>query len=83
MRPRYSFSSRRNRHVGKMTKQKATYPDMVKKIVDTSDIILEVLDARYPEQTRNPEIEQEIKQQNKQIIYVFDVVGTIFITGVY
>jgi len=55
-----------------MTKQKATYPNMVKKIVDTSDIILEVLDARYPEQTRNPEIEQEIKQQNKQIIYVLN-----------
>ena len=72
MRPRYSFSSRRTRHIDKMTKQKQKYPDLVKKIVDTSDIILEILDARFPDQTRNLDLEDQIKQQNKKIIYVLN-----------
>jgi len=72
MRPRYSFSSRRNRHVSKMTKQKQKYPELVSKIVDTSDIILEILDARFPDQTRNLDLEDKIKQQNKKIIYVLN-----------
>ena len=72
MRPRYSFSSRRTRKVEKMTKQKQKYPDLVSKIVDTSDIILEILDARFPDQTRNPELEQQITQQNKKIVYVLN-----------
>lgn len=55
-----------------MTKQKQKYPDIAKKIVDTSDIILEILDARFPEDTRNQELEQEIKNQNKKIIYVLN-----------
>ena len=72
MRPRYSFSSRRTRHVDKMTKQKQKYPDLVKKIVDTSDIILEILDARFPDQTRNLDLEDQIKKQNKKIVYVLN-----------
>ncbi|MCA9487839.1 MAG: 50S ribosome-binding GTPase [Nanoarchaeota archaeon] len=72
MRPRYSFSSRRNRRIDKMTKQRQKYPDIAKKIVDTSDIILEVLDSRFPNQTRNKELESEIKTQKKKIIYVLN-----------
>lgn len=72
MRPRYSFSSRRTRHISKMTKQKQKYPELVSKIVDTSDIILEVLDARFPYQTRNLDLEDQIKEQNKKIIYVLN-----------
>lgn len=55
-----------------MNKQRAKYPSLIQKIIQDSDIILEVLDARFIEETRNLEIEEEIKQQNKKLIYVLN-----------
>ncbi len=45
---------------------------IVNKVINDSDIILEVLDARFPEETRNLEIEKKIKRWNKKIIYVLN-----------
>lgn len=55
-----------------MRKQRGKYPSLIKKIIYDSDIILEVLDARFIEETRNLEIEEEIIQQNKRLIYVLN-----------
>lgn len=68
----YTYSSHRTRHTEKIKKQRVKYPQVAKNIVDTSDIILEILDARFIEETRNPELEEEIKKQNKKIIYVLN-----------
>lgn len=72
MRPRYSFSSRRTRHVENLRKQRGKYPDILKKVIQDSDIILEVLDARFIDENRNLEIEEEIRQHNKILIYVLN-----------
>ncbi len=72
MKVRYSFSSRRTRHVENMRKQRGKYPVLIKKIIQDSDIILEILDARFVEETRNLEIEEEISSQNKKLIYVLN-----------
>ncbi|MFA5953194.1 MAG: GTPase [Candidatus Pacearchaeota archaeon] len=72
MRPRYSFSSRRNRHIDKIKKQKSKYSELHEKIIESSDIILEILDARFPEETRNLEIEEEIKKRKKILVYVLN-----------
>jgi ribosome biogenesis GTPase A len=72
MRVRYSFSSRRTRNIKKISKQKKTYPELLKNIIETSDIILEVLDARFPQETRNKDIEYILKKQKKKIIYVLN-----------
>jgi len=72
MRPRYSFSSRHNRNVKNMRKQRGKYPSLAKKIVQDSDIILEILDARFPKETRNKDIEDEIKKKKKRVIYVLN-----------
>ena len=72
MRVRYSFSSRRNRHIANMRKQRGKYPELILKIIRDSDIILEVLDARFIEETRNLEIEEEIKKQGKKLIYALN-----------
>jgi ribosome biogenesis GTPase A len=68
----YTYSSHRTRHIEKVKKQRVKYPQVARNIVDTSDIILEVLDARFLEETRNKELEEEIKKQNKKIIYVLN-----------
>ncbi|MCW8965985.1 MAG: hypothetical protein OQK82_04750, partial [Candidatus Pacearchaeota archaeon] len=72
MRVRYSFSSRRTRRLAKIRKQRPKYPELVEKIITVSDIILEVLDARFIEETRNRELEREIKKQKKKLIYVLN-----------
>lgn len=68
----YTYSSHRTRHIEKIKKQRVKYPQVAKNIVDTSDIILEVLDVRFLEETRNKELEEEIKKQKKKIIYVLN-----------
>lgn len=68
----YKYSSHRTRHIEKIKKQRVKYPQVAKNIVDTSDIILEILDARFIEETQNKELEEEIQKQNKRIIYVLN-----------
>ena len=61
-------------------KQRKKYPELLKKVVTFADIILEVLDARFVQETRNLEIEKEIKKQGKEIIYLMnksDLAGKI------
>ncbi|MBT4257606.1 hypothetical protein HOD88_00280 [archaeon] len=72
MRVRYSFSSRRTGNIAKMRKQKIKYPDLLQKVLTDSDIILEVLDARFIDDTRNLELEEDIKKKGKRIIYVIN-----------
>jgi ribosome biogenesis GTPase A len=72
MRVKYIFSSRRNRRIENIRKQKKKYPRLLQDVLDSSDIILEVLDARFVKDTRNFELEKEIKQSRKNIIYVLN-----------
>ena len=55
-----------------MRKQRGKYPELIIKIIQDSDIILEILDARFIEETRNLEIEGEIIKQDKKLIYVLN-----------
>jgi hypothetical protein len=72
MRPRYSFSSRHTGKIRNIRKQRGKYPSLAKKIVQNSDIILEILDARFIQETRNKELEEEIERKKKRIIYVLN-----------
>ncbi len=62
--------SRRARQLENIKKQRGKYPILAADIVKMSDIILEVLDARFITETRNYEIEEMIKNEKKEIIYV-------------
>ena len=53
-------------------KEKEKIPSIVKQIIEESDIILEVLDARFPKETQNKEIEAYIKSKSKKIIYILN-----------
>lgn len=66
-----SFVKRRS-SLDNITKQRQKYPDIVKDVIEISDIILEVLDARFIDETRNKEIEEYIKNKGKLIIYVLN-----------
>lgn len=48
----------------------SSYWRAVNKVINEADIIIQVLDARFPETTRNKEIEDKVKAKNKPIIHV-------------
>jgi len=56
----------------KARKQKKKFPELLDKVVETSDIILQVLDSRFIEETRNKEIENLIKKKGKKFLYVLN-----------
>ncbi len=72
MRVRYSFSSRRTGQIAEGNKHREPYPKLVKEVIKISDIILEILDARFLRETRNIELEKLIKESGKKIIYVIN-----------
>jgi|TARA_B100001971_G_scaffold168323_1_gene159661 ribosome biogenesis GTPase A len=53
-------------------KHKNYVSPIIDKVIENSDIILEVLDSRFIEKTRNPKIEKKVKDVNKILIYVFN-----------
>lgn len=53
-------------------KHRKKFTELAEDVVNQADVILEVLDARFIKETRNPEIEEMIKKQNKKLIYVLN-----------
>ena len=45
---------------------------LVNEVITDADILLLVLDSRFPDLTRNKEIEYKIKEKEKKLIYVFN-----------
>lgn len=77
MRIRYSFSSRRTGQIVPTNKHREPYPKIVKDVIRISDIILEVLDARFLKETRNIQIEKLIRESGKMIIYIINKVDLV------
>jgi len=59
---------------------KIKFPQAVRDIIRTSDIVLEILDARAIEKTRNLEIEELIKKEGKKLILVINKADLIDIS---
>ncbi len=82
VRVRYSFGSRHTGRIANIKKQRAKFPDIAKDVIRISDIVLEVLDARYIEETRNKDIEELILNEGKKIIYVLNKADLVNIASV-
>ncbi len=48
------------------------FEDVVNKVIEKSDIVLEVLDARFIDETGNGKIEHKVKNKNKILIHVIN-----------
>ena len=55
-----------------INRHKSSIVSLIDKIIKEADIILEVLDVRFIEKSRNKEIEEKVKKLNKIIIYVLN-----------
>ena len=49
-----------------------SYKTLVKDVIKKADVLMEVLDARFPDETRNRDIEREIVSLNKPFIIVIN-----------
>ena len=49
----------------------------VRRVLDESDIILLVLDARMPDLTRNREVEEKVLRSSKELAIVFNKIDLI------
>ena len=72
MRVRYSFGSRHTGRIKNIKKQRGKYPDVMKDVVRISDIVLEILDARYVDEMRNLEVEADVVKKGKKLVYVLN-----------
>ena len=72
VRVRFSFGCRHTGKIVNIKKQRQKYPDIMRKVINISDIVLEILDARYIEETRNLGIEERIDRSGKKLIFVFN-----------
>jgi len=72
VRVRYSFGCRHTGRIENIKKQRGKFPDVMKDVVRISDIVLEILDARFIEETRNLEAEKDVDKQGKKLVYIFN-----------
>jgi len=49
-----------------------SYRMIVKDVISRADIILEIIDARFPDETRNSDVEDDVKSSKKPIIFVLN-----------
>ena len=49
----------------------------MKKVVEASDVIIQVLDARDPMGCRSPEIEKEARSANKKVILLLNKIDLV------
>ncbi|MGB9939365.1 GTPase [Methanosarcina sp.] len=50
----------------------ASYKALVKDVIKKADVLLEIIDARFPDETRNSEVERDIVRLNKPFIIVIN-----------
>jgi len=55
-----------------LSKQKEKYPELLKKLIDECDILLEVVDARFAKEMHDKSLERAIKKKGKKLIHVLN-----------
>jgi len=64
--------ARSTKRLKNIKKQRGKYPLLLERIIELSDIVLEILDARFSKEMQNKDIEKLVKSQKKKIIYVLN-----------
>ena len=72
MKQGFGISIRKKSKLNTTNIHRYSIPYLVDRIIEQADIILEILDARFIEETRNIHIENEAKKLGKIVIYVLN-----------
>ena len=82
MRIKYSFSSSDTRTIDPHNKHRQEYPSLAKEVIASSDVVLEILDARFIEETRNKMLEDYALSNGKMLVYLINKADLINISDV-
>ncbi len=63
--------------VKKLSQSRKAYVKELRKVVETADVLLQVLDARDPEGCRSKELEQEILGKGKKLLIVLNKIDLV------
>lgn len=63
---------REPRSIKNTSRQEEKFPEIIMRVIDESDILLELVDARFVSEMRNSDVEEIIKKKGKKIIYVLN-----------
>ena len=77
MRIKFEFSSRHTRTLKSGNRHKQSVSTVIKEVIKISDVVLILLDARFIEKSRNEEVENQIKELGKKIIYVVNKIDLV------
>ena len=77
MRIKYIFSSRHTRTIDPHNRHRESFPHIVRGMIRTCDLVLEVIDARFLKDTRNMELEKYIAEEGKKVIYVLNKIDLV------
>lgn len=72
MRVRYSFSSRKTRTLDRDNQHRKEFPEITRQVISQADMVLEVLDSRFWQETRNLKLEGEILELGKKLVFVLN-----------
>jgi ribosome biogenesis GTPase A len=72
MRVKFAFSSRKTRKIDSHNKHRQEYPSLAREVITSSDIILQVLDARFIQETRNFQMEEYARKHGKILVYILN-----------
>ncbi len=72
MRVKFAFSSRKTRKIDSHNKHRQEYPSLAREVISSSDIILQVLDARFIKETRNFAMEEYAREHGKILIHILN-----------
>ena len=72
MRVRYDYSSRRTGKLDNINKHRVSFPSVVREVIRISDVVLELLDARFVDETRHQAMEQLVLISGKKLIFVIN-----------
>ncbi len=72
MKGQFGLSIKRKSKLENTNVHKRSVPDIIDRVVEQADIILEILDARFIEKTRNYSIEKKVKESGKVLIYILN-----------
>jgi ribosome biogenesis GTPase A len=77
MRVKFTFSSRHTRTTDTHNKHRQSYPELAKEVIAASDVVLEILDARFIKDTRNFAMENYALEHDKLLIYIINKVDLV------
>lgn len=69
---KFGLSVKRKGYGLDTNEHKHSIPNLIKSVIEQADIILEILDARFIEKTRNYSIEERVKELGKILVYILN-----------